>query len=107
MGPVFERYRRELSDVALPPALSADFLMQVGRGYRILGQPEEARTWLNAAITSAQQHGFHQFVFESESELRLLDQPAPRRVVPDIVPSLGVSEIAAAIREMREAVATR
>jgi len=107
MGPVFERYRRELSDVALPPALSADFLMQVGRGYRILGQPEEARTWLDAAITSAQQHGFHQFVFESESELRLLDQPAPRRVVPEIVPSLGVSEIAAAIREMREAVATR
>jgi len=46
-------------------------------------------------------------VFESESELRLLDQPAPRRVVPEIVPSLGVSEIAAAIREMREAVATR
>jgi tetratricopeptide (TPR) repeat protein len=103
MTPTFERYRRELADVALPPALSADFQMQVGRGYRILGQPAAAHTWLSAAIATAQQHGFNQFVFESEAELRALDQPFVRRV-PETVPSMAVSGIAAAMREMREAV---
>jgi tetratricopeptide (TPR) repeat protein len=104
MGPMFERYRRELSDVVLPPALSSDFQLQTGRGYRILGQPDTARTWLTTAIATAQQHGFNQFVFESESELRLLDQPVSRRVIPETMPSLAVSDIAEAIREMREAV---
>ena len=104
MGPMFERYRRELSDVALPPALSADFQLQAGRGYRVLGQPDTARTWLTLAIASAQQHGFNQFVFESETELRLLEQPVSRRVVPETMPSLAISDIAEAIREMREAV---
>jgi hypothetical protein len=101
---MFERYRRELSDVVLPPALSSDFQLQTGRGYRILGQPDTARTWLTTAIATAQQHGFNQFVFESESELRLLDQPVSRRVIPETMPSLAVSDIAEAIREMREAV---
>jgi len=104
MTPTFEHYRRELADVALPPALSADFQMQAGRGYRILGQPNSARTWLGAAIATAQQHGFNQFLFESEAELRALDQPAPRRITPETVPSVAISEVAAAIREMREAV---
>ncbi len=106
MTPVFERYRRELNDLALPPALSADFQMQVGRGYRILGQPDAARTWLTAAIATAQQHGFHQFLFESEAELRLLDQRVPKRLVPETPPSLAVSDVADAIRSMREAVAS-
>jgi len=104
MTPTFEHYRRELADVVLPPALSADFQMQAGRGYRILGQPNSARTWLGAAIATAQQHGFNQFLFESEAELRALDQPAPRRITPETVPSVAISEVAAAIREMREAV---
>jgi tetratricopeptide (TPR) repeat protein len=104
MSPMFERYRRELSDVVLPPALSSDFQLQAGRGYRVLGQPDTARTWLTTAIATAQQHGFNQFVFESETELRLLEQPVSRRVTPETMPSLAVSDIAEAIREMREAV---
>jgi len=104
MSPVFERYRRELNDVALPPALSADFQMQVGRGYRIFGQPDAARTWLTAAIATAQQHGFNQFLFESEAELLELERPVSRRIIPETTPSLAISEVAAAIREMREAV---
>ena len=104
MSPVFERYRRELADVALPPALSADFQMQVGRGYRILEQPDAARSWLTAAIATAQEHGFNQFLFESEAELHALDQRVSRRFVPETVPSVAVSEVASAIREMREAI---
>ena len=104
MSPVFERYRRDLADVALPPALSADFQLQVGRGYRILEQPDAARTWLSAAIATAQEHGFNQFVFESEAELRALDQRVSRRIVPEVMPSVAVCEVASAIREMREAI---
>jgi tetratricopeptide (TPR) repeat protein len=104
MSPVFERYRRELADVALPPALSADFQMQVGRGYRMFDQPDTARTWLRAAIATAQEHGLNQFLFESEAELRALDQRLSRRIIPETVPSVAVSEVASAIREMREAI---
>jgi tetratricopeptide (TPR) repeat protein len=104
MGPMFEHHRRELADVALPPALSTDFQMQAGRGYRILGQPDAARNWLTAAIATAQEHGFNQFVFESEAELRMLEQPVSRSVIPEKMPSLAISDIAEAIREMREAV---
>ena len=104
MSPVFERYRRELADIALPPALSADFQLQVGRGYRILEQRDTARTWLTAAIATAQEHGFNQFVFESEAELRALEQRESRRLIPETIPSVAVSEVASAIRQMREAV---
>jgi len=107
MSPLFERYRRELADVALPPALSADFQMQVGRGYRILEQPDAARSWLTAAIATAQEHGFNQFMFESEAELQALDQRVLWRFVPETVPSVAVSEVASAIREMREAIGAR
>lgn len=105
MTTMFERYRRELHDVVLPPALSSDYQLQVGRGYRILGRNETARTWLRAAIATAQQHGFNQFLFESEAELRMVDQPVARWIIPETMPSLAVSQVAAAIRDMRQAVA--
>ena len=105
MGPVFERYRRELASQPLPPALLADFQYHVGRGYRVLGQFEASEEWLNQAASTAQTYGLNQLLFETERELDLLSQtivrgtPAP---LPEL--SIGVEKVADAVREMREAI---
>jgi tetratricopeptide (TPR) repeat protein len=106
MGPVFERYRRELGSQPLPPVLLAEFQFHAGRGYRLLGQAEVAAEWLDEAISSAQRYGFNQLLFETEAEIQLLNARAPR---PESTPAPAVGttidKIAEAVREMREAVA--
>src|SRR6185369_15870846 len=54
--PAFERYRRELADQSLPPFLSADYALQTGRGLRLMGEFNAAKSWLEAAVQTAQQH---------------------------------------------------
>ena len=106
MGPVFERYRRELSNQPLPPALRAEFQFQAGRGYRLLGQFDRSEHWLRGAMESAQRHGINQLLFETETELELLRQTTVRSSPVSSVPVVedGVGRIAEAVREMRKAI---
>jgi tetratricopeptide (TPR) repeat protein len=104
VGPMFEKYRQELSGQALPSALRAEFEYETGRGYLALGHYEDATTWLTAAVATANANGLYQTVFEAESELvqakqarRLEEQSAPfREIAPDL------NEVAEAIRMLRE-----
>jgi len=106
IGPVFERYRRELGSQQLPPALLTEFQFHAGRGYRLLGQLDEAADWLDDAVSSAERYGLNQLLFETEKEIEKLKHTAARRGHSEEVPELSASvgKIADAVREMREAV---
>jgi len=106
IGPVFERYRRELGSQPLPPALLAEFQFHAGRGYRLMGQLDEAADWLDDAVSSAERYGLNQLLFETENEIERLKQATAQQVPSREVPALSatVGKIAEAVREMREAV---
>jgi len=104
--PAFERYRRELADQALPPFLSADYQLQTGRGLRLMGEFDAAKSWLEAAVQTAKQHQIHQFLHESQMELELARAAAGAWKGPDPEPDLSVDirDVVDAVRNMREAV---
>jgi len=104
--PAFERYRRELADQSLPPFLSADYELQTGRGLRLMGEFSAAKSWLEAAVQTAQQHQIHQFLHESQMELELARAGAGAWKGPEPEPDLSVdiAEVVDAVRNMREAV---
>ena len=109
MEPLFERYRRELANEALPPQLQTHFDLQVGQGYFCLGRPELAVPALQRALESAQKHGFNQVLFEAESSLAEVMhaggvQPPQQPTMP---PSAEVSAIADQLREMRDLMTTQ
>ncbi len=99
---LFERYRRELADAALPPFIAADYLVTASEGYQRLGRVELAYGHLERALTVASEHHFNQVIFYVEEALQRLGTPKPtvRPSVPE--PSGQVQEIAGAIRRMRE-----
>jgi len=104
VGPMFEKYRQELTGITLPSALRAEFEFETGRGYLALGHFEEATTWLTAAVSTANTHGLYQLVFEAESELVQAKQARIREQrsapYPDLAPD--VTEVAKALRTLRE-----
>src|SRR6266487_3570801 len=61
---LFDRYRRELEQVELPPQLRAAFLLHVGEGYYALGHPDAAVPFLQSAIAFAAEHQLNQIIFE-------------------------------------------
>lgn len=108
IGPVFERFRQELSGQTLPPALRAEFEFTTGRAYLTLGHFEDATAWLELAATTANASGMYQMAFESEAELvsaksarRRATQSRLREFQPE------TNEVAAALHEMHELVAAR
>ena len=105
--PPFERFRRELESADLPPDMMANFHLIAGQGYGRLGEPHQARSYLERARTLAEEPRFGQILFEAERELRML--PTRRDHVPDV--SADVPEdllaLASRIREMREATVDR
>ena len=109
VGPMFERYRQELSAQPLPPDLRAEFELNTGRGYVALGHFEEAASWLEMAAGTASAHGLHQTVFEAEAELVNV-RTARRRVIRDEAFrefNPETNEVADAMRKMRELVVGR
>lgn len=101
--PVFEQYRRQLSDIALPPVLEANFHLYVGEGYRIFGKLEAARASLTRAHQIAAGHKLNQLAFRAEDALRSLDVQAPAPVRPlKIVPD-SVRHVAEAMGQLRDA----
>ena len=104
-GPVFEKIRQELRGEALPPALRAEFEFNTGRGYLALGHYDEATTWLESAVATANSNGMYQTAFEADAEL-VNARGARRRAVQQepFEVAAETREVAEAIRAMRELV---
>jgi tetratricopeptide (TPR) repeat protein len=100
---LFEQYRRQLIGEKLPPYLATGFELNVGLGYQRFGNLPKARQNLEGAMALAGQHEINQFLFEAEEALYQLENQTPPRRVQSEVP-LDVSEVASAIRELRESV---
>jgi tetratricopeptide (TPR) repeat protein len=100
---LFELYRRQLSGVEMPPLLATSYQLFVGLGYRRFGDLSKARSFLERALTLAEQHALNQQLFDAEEALLQLDAPQPPlRTSRDV--SLDLEEVACAIRELRESV---
>ena len=100
--PLFEQYRRELANAALPPILSAWYFYYVGQGYRMFGHVEQARAALEHTLDIAQRYQLNQAVFQAEQALVDLKHdvaialPAPSEGSP------AVAEAAVGVRRLRE-----
>jgi len=99
---IFERYRQQLANEALPPILLTQFELHVGRGYQALGDEESASEWLQRAVATATRHSFNRFVFAAEAALN--ERPAARSSTP-VETTLDlprdIKRIAAELSEMR------
>jgi tetratricopeptide (TPR) repeat protein len=105
--PLFERYRRELADVSLPPLLTVDYHIQAAEGYQLLGRSELACGHLERALRVASEHHLNQVVFYVEEALERVSAPtAPPRPFEPQSSSDEVQQIAGAIRRMREGAGT-
>ena len=105
--PLFERYRRELSPVALPPRLATDYHLYVGQGLVRFGQPLEGIAAFERALEIATKHGFNQAAFRIESVLADARRAERSRQAVEttwVAPSEELDGIARALREMREEV---
>jgi hypothetical protein len=100
--PVFEQYRRELADVDLPPTLRIEYHLQVGRGCRIFGKIDAARTELAKVLQLAEQHRLNEYIFTAERELNELDRGQRLSGRAAAAAPAGVQDVANALREMRE-----
>ena len=96
----FERHRRQLADVALPPHLEVLYQLHVGEGYQRFGRGE-ARAAIAAALSIARQHELHDLGFRAEAALDALDRPAPRAAP---TPSAVVDDILRTVRGLHETV---
>ena len=98
---LFERYRRELRDVKLPPYLATSYALNVGLGYQRFGDIDAARRFYSTATSLAATHGFHQYSFEAEEAMQSLDRSGVSTgEIRDV--SLDLEEVANAIRAMKE-----
>lgn len=99
--PLFERYRRELVDIELPPYLATARALNVGLGYQRFGDNAKARGSLTEAIALAGKHGFNQYLFEAEEALDNLERPVTaQRTHSDL--SLQVQEVVGAIEKLKK-----
>ncbi len=100
--PVFEQYRRELGEAELPPILSAYYNLYVGQGYRMLGNPDQARTALERAMEVATRHDVNEVIIKAEQSLQELAMgDAIQARIANEAPSEDVARVATAVREMR------
>jgi tetratricopeptide (TPR) repeat protein len=100
--PVFEQYRRDLADVALPVILACHYHYFVGEGYRLFGNADAARAALVRALELAERHGINQMLFRAEQSLRSLDDAGVVIIARAPEPRPEVERVASAVRGMRE-----
>ena len=99
---LFERYRRELADAALPPFIAADYYITASEGYQRLGRNDLAYGHLERALKVATEHQFNQVIFYVEEALKRVNTPASAPRASEADASGAVQEIAGALRRMRE-----
>jgi tetratricopeptide (TPR) repeat protein len=104
---LFERYRRELADVPLPPMLGVEYNIQAGEGYQRLGRTDLACAYLQRALSGASDHNFNQVVFYVEEALQRVASATPAVRDIETEPTEEVQQIAGAIRQLREMAGSR
>ena len=99
---LFEQYRRSVDVRALPPKQEVLYWLQAGVGYGHLGNHDEARSFLERALTVAERHELNKMSFEAEEALRSLYQKkkTARRATPPEIPA-DIEEVARILREGR------
>lgn len=105
--PLFERYRRELAQVALPPRLATDYHLYVGQGLMKFGQAPAGIAAFERALEIATEHGYNQAAFQIENvlaEARRTERVRQAAATTWVAPSEELDGIARALREMREEV---
>jgi tetratricopeptide (TPR) repeat protein len=101
--PVFEQYRRELADADLPTRMQAEYYLYVGRGYRIFGRDEAAKTSFEKAIEVASHFGLNKVVFDAEMALTDLLKGHRESAKESAQAPDAVEDVVRAIGEMRAA----
>ena len=101
--PLFERHRRHLEGVMLPPAIRSQFLLHAGIGMAQLGDAAGARQQFGEAIAFAESHGFNHVVFEAEAKMSCLTD-IPRAVVAEGLLPASLKMIARELRQRRPGV---
>ena len=100
--PVFEQYRRELSDVQLPASLACQYFYYVGEGYRMFGKASHAQTALERSLAIATAQHINEMIIRVEAAMQRLADGGVVIIAQTPVPSKNVGEVAEAIRGMRE-----
>jgi hypothetical protein len=104
--PLFERHRRELAGIALPPMLSAYYHLFVGEGCQRFGRTSSARSALAKAAAVAQEYRINEVLLKAEAALDELERspaPAPVEVAPEARPtSPALTEVIESVGTMRE-----
>jgi len=76
--PVFEQYRRELEDVALPPSLATYYFYFVAKGHQAFDRPLLARAAIEHAIDLARASKLGQWLVKAEQLLEELEKDEVR-----------------------------
>jgi hypothetical protein len=99
---VFERWRRELADMDLPPRLRAYFLLYSGFGLYKFGRAEGARAALAGALAIAEKLELGAVVMRADAALTAIDRRERLPVTDVSSPSApGVARIVDRLRVMR------
>ncbi|MGH7665388.1 MAG: hypothetical protein ACRENI_14025, partial [Gemmatimonadaceae bacterium] len=104
--PMFERYRAQLRDAKLPPALAAYYHLHVGEGCGRFERYERAQSALQAAITVAEQHGVNEVLMRAEAALANVRQVQRDEACLQPTPTPAVAEVIRAMSGLRAAVGT-
>ncbi len=106
--PLFERHRRDLAGIALPPVLAAYYHLFVGEGCARFGRTASARTALTKAAAVAQEFRINEVLLKAETALEALERspaPTPVEASPAAKPaSPALTEVIEAVGSMRELV---
>jgi tetratricopeptide (TPR) repeat protein len=105
--PLFEQYRRDLENAALPPALAAYFYIYVAQGHRTFDQIPLATAAITRAIEIASSNRLGQAQFEAEEIYEGLKRDQARelreeiQIARTVTWSPEVRHIADALHELR------
>ncbi len=103
--PLFERYRRTLATMPFPPAIEAQYLLQVAESHEALAQPEAAFASAERARAIAERFGFNQTAFAAEAvAVRVRTRTTVSVQVPEAAVPDSLKTIASNISEMRRLV---
>jgi hypothetical protein len=105
--PIFERYRRSLVTMSLPPELEAQFYLQTAESYEALFQFEQATSAAARARLVAERYGFNRVAFEADAVVERARSGKPSTpLAPEAPVPAALQDIAAQISALRRAVPT-
>lgn len=99
---LFEQYRRSVDVRLLPAQLEVLYWLQGGKSYEQFGKLNDARAFLEKALSFAEEQEFYQFVFEADAALRGLGSTQRRRVPSSVLFDEEVETIATRLSAQRQ-----